>query len=84
MHGFSQTCEGFLSRLVGLNARRLSGLLGLAYKCRIRLPIFVSATFLLCHLVLKYVPRVEINVQVVEEEEEEEEDGQDGSGAEPR
>ena len=38
-------------------------------KCyvRIRLPLFISAGFVLCHIFSVYLPTVEINVEVVEE-----------------
>ena len=68
-----------LSRLLGLDAafhRRLLGLLDLGYKCRLRLPLFISAGFVLCHLLSNFVPRVEINVQVVGDDE----NGQDQEG----
>ena len=61
----------------------LVGLLDLGYKCRIRLPLFISAGFVLCHIFSVYLPTVEINVEVIEEnragleedtEEEEEEE----------
>ena len=44
---------------------------------RIRLPLFISAGFVLCHIFSVYLPTVEINVEVIEEprhEEPEEED----------
>ena len=44
---------------------------------RIRLPLFISAGFVLCHIFSVYLPTVEINVEVIEEprhEEAEEED----------
>ena len=34
---------------------------------RIRLPLFISAGFVLCHIFSVYLPTVEINVEVVEE-----------------
>jgi hypothetical protein len=74
-----------ISRLLGLDAafrRRLLGLLDLGYKCRLRLPLFVSAGFLLCHLVSNFVPRVEINVQVVNDEDDDDDDGQHEEGDE--
>ena len=60
-----------LSRLLGINRdfhSRLLTLFNLGYKCRLQLPICISVGFFLCHLFSNYVPRVEINVQVVEEE----------------
>ena len=45
----------------------LVGLLDLGYKCRIRLPLFISAGFVLCHIFSVYLPTVEINVEVIEE-----------------
>ena len=60
--------------MLGLNPRfhvTLVRLLELGYKCRVRLPLFISAGFFLCHLFSSYVPRVEINVQVVEEPDDE-------------
>ena len=62
----------------------LVGLLDLGYKCRIRLPLFISAGFVLCHIFSVYLPTVEINVEVIEEnragleeDEEEEEDSEE-------
>jgi len=61
--------------------RTLIDLLDFGYKCRIRLPLFISAGFVLCHIFSVYLPTVEINVEVIEEnrpdddiDEEEEED----------
>jgi len=59
-----------LSRLLGVGPRfqhTLLGLLHLGYKCRLRLPLFISAGFVLCHIFSVYLPTVEINVEVVEE-----------------
>ena len=39
----------------------------MGYKCRIRLPLFISAGFVLCHIFSVYLPTVEINVEVIEE-----------------
>jgi len=76
----------WLSRMIGIGPRfqhTLVGLLDLGYKCRIRLPLFISAGFVLCHIFSVYLPTVEINVEVIEEnragpeesdEEEEEEE----------
>ena len=46
---------------------------------RIRLPLLISTGFVLCHIFSVYLPTVEINVEVIEdnrpaEEEEEEEE----------
>jgi len=56
-------------------------LLDLGYKCRIRLPLFISAGFVLCHIFSVYLPTVEINVEVIEDNraEEEEEDEEEYS-----
>ena len=56
----------------------------MGYKCRIRLPLFIGAGFVLCHVFSVYLPTVEINVEVIEEnraglEEEEEEDEEEES-----
>merc|ERR1719209_1053436 len=80
----------WLSRMIGLGPRfqhTLVGLLDLGYKCRIRLPLFISAGFVLCHIFSVYLPTVEINVEViednrVEEEEEDEEEYSVDSGEE--
>lgn len=50
----------------------LIGLLDLGYKCRIRLPLFISAGFALCHIFSVYLPTVEINVEVIEDNQGEE------------
>jgi len=65
-----------LSRVIGFGPRfhaSLVRLLELGYKCRIRLPLFISAGFVLCHIFSNYVPRVEINVEVIEDDHPEEE-----------
>lgn len=36
---------------------------------RFRLPLLISAGFFLCHLFSIYFPRIEINVEVVEEDD---------------
>jgi hypothetical protein len=67
-----------ISSAIGLNRvfhLRLLHLIDLGYKLRFRLPFFISSAFVACHLISNYVPRVEINVQVVEEDEEVDEDG---------
>ena len=84
------SCQSFYAKhvlLSGLGPRfqhTLVGLLDLGYKCRIRLPLFISAGFVLCHIFSVYLPTVEINVEVIEEnragledEDEEEEDSED-------
>ena len=84
--------ESFLEMLKifsGLGPRfqhTLVGLLDLGYKCRIRLPLFISAGFVLCHIFSVYLPTVEINVEVIEEnragleeDDEEEEDSDEES-----
>ena len=38
-----------------------------SFTFRIRLPLFISAGFVLCHIFSVYLPTVEINVEVVEE-----------------
>lgn len=40
---------------------------------RIRLPLFISAGFVLCHIFSVYLPTVEINVEVIEDNRHEEE-----------
>lgn len=71
----------WLSRMLGIGPRfhgTLLHLLRLGYKCRIRLPLFISAGFFLCHVFSVYLPTVEINVEVIEdnraEDDAEEED----------
>ena len=50
---------------------------------RIRLPLVISGCFVLCHIFSVYLPTVEINVEVIEEnrpeEEPEEEDDEEYS-----
>jgi len=76
----------WLSRLIGVGPRfqrTLVDLLAFGYKCRIRLPLFISAGFVLCHIFSVYLPTVEINVEVIEdirqEEEQDEEDDEEYS-----
>ena len=40
---------------------------------RIRLPLVISGCFVLCHIFSVYLPTVEINVEVIEENRPEEE-----------
>ena len=45
---------------------------------RIRLPLFISAGFVLCHIFSVYLPTVEINVEVIEDiRQDEEQDDED-------
>jgi len=74
----------WFSRLLGVGPRfqgTLIQLLDLGYKCRIRLPLFISAGFVLCHIFSVYLPTVEINVEVIEDNhaEEDEEDEEEYS-----
>ena len=41
---------------------------------RIRLPLFISAGFVLCHVFSVYLPTVEINVEVIEDNRPEDEE----------
>lgn len=69
-----------LSRCLGLSAHfhlRLLHLLDLGFKCRLRLPLFISAGFALGHLAANYVPRVEFNLQLEELTDDEAEAGED-------
>jgi len=66
----------WLSRMIGVGPRfqgTLLHLLRLGYKCRIRLPLFISAGFVLCHIFSVYLPTVEINVEVIEDNRVDEE-----------
>lgn len=65
-----------LSRWLGFNESRrycLIRLFDLAYSFRLRLPLLVSAGWVLCHFFsfMPFFPRVEINVEVDEEDDEE-------------
>ena len=67
---------GRISRLLGFNESRryiLLRLFDLAYSFRLRLPILVSVGYCLCHFFSIYFPRIEINVELEEEEEGDEE-----------
>ena len=62
---------GAISRFFGLDAvfrKKVIQLLDLGYALRLKLPLIVSAGFVLCHLFISYVPRVEIIVQPVDGE----------------
>lgn len=81
----------WISRLLGVGPRfqgTLIQLLDLGYKCRIQLPLFIGAGFVLCHIFSVYLPVLEINVEVIddnrpeEEEEDEEEEYSLDSGEE--
>lgn len=66
----------WVSRMLGIGPRfqgTLLHLLRLGYKCRIRLPLFISAGFVLCHIFSVYLPTVEINVEVIEDNRDDEE-----------
>jgi len=74
MPAFNLSC---ISRMIGIGPRfhnTLIGLLDLGYKCRIRLPLFISAGFVLCHFFSVYLPTVEINVEVIEDQQDDDED----------
>lgn len=78
---------GALSRLLGLDhlfRAKVIRLLDLGYALRVRLPLFVSCAFVLCHFISNYVPRVEINVQVIEEEDENQDEGDNDENGDPR
>lgn len=67
----------WISRMLGLGPRFQSSLLrllNLGYKCRIRLPLVISAGFTLLHIFVNYVPRIEINVEWIEDEQPAEEE----------
>lgn len=82
-----------LSRLIGLGPRfhtSLVHLLELGYKCRVRMPLFIGASFVICHFFANYIPRVDLQIEEVgfdddEEEDIDEEDSEtdssDGEGA---
>jgi len=78
------TNVSWLSRMLGVGPRfhgTLLHLLRLGYKCRIRLPLFISAGFFLCHVFSVYLPTVEINVEVIEDnraEDDVEDDDDEG------
>jgi len=66
----------WVSRMLGVGPRfqrTLVDLLAFGYKCRIRLPLVISGCFVLCHIFSVYLPTVEINVEVIEENRQEEE-----------
>ena len=44
---------------------------------RIRLPLFISAGFVLCHVFSVYLPTVEINVDVVEDNRNQDDSDED-------
>jgi hypothetical protein len=79
------TNVSWLSRMLGVGPRfqgTLLQLLRLGYKCRIRLPLFISAGFFLCHIFSVYLPTVEINVEVIEDNRQEEELEEEEEGGE--
>jgi len=67
----------WVSELVGLGPRfhsSLVSLLDLGYKCRVRMPLFIGAGFVICHLFANYIPQFDLHIVVVGDEEEEEEE----------
>lgn len=82
-----------LSRLIGLGPRfhtSLVHLLELGYKCRVRMPLFIGASFVICHFFANYIPRVDLQIEEVGFDDDEEEyideedsetDSSDGEGA---
>lgn len=71
----------WISRMLGIGPRfqgTLLHLIRLGYKCRIRLPLFISAGFVLCHIFGSYIPPVEINVEFIEDNSDEEDDVEEG------
>jgi len=75
LHSTFSSNISWISRVIGFGPRfqrTFIDLLNFGYKCRIRLPLFISAGFVLCHIFSVYLPTVEINVEVVEENRAEE------------
>lgn len=71
---------GVVSRFFGFDSvfrTKVIQLFDLGYALRLKLPLFVSAGFVLCHLFISYVPRVEILVQPVDDQGEDDDDGDD-------
>lgn len=70
-----------LSRMIGLGPRfhsSLVHLLELGYKCRVRMPLFIGASFVICHFFANYIPRVDLQIEEIGfDDEEEEEDDED-------
>ena len=56
---FGYKCRSVWKRLV------INNILKVIFS--IRLPLFISAGFVLCHIFSVYLPTVEINVEVIEE-----------------
>ena len=62
-------------RCVGrISSSSILSLLNSFIEFRIRLPLFISAGFVLCHVFSVYLPTVEINVEVIEDNRPEDED----------
>ena len=59
---------------VGFNSKEHDPTLSYFLPLRIRLPLFISAGFVLCHIFSVYLPTVEINVEVIEDNRVEEEE----------
>lgn len=69
-----------VSRIFGLDAgfrKKIVQLFDLAYASRLRLIFVISAGFFLCHVLISYVPTVEIIVEAEEEEDDDESDQED-------
>jgi len=82
---------GIISRYLGLGAnfrKKIIQLFDLGYASRLRLIFCISAGFFLCHVLISYVPTVEIIVEATDgdddddEDEDDEEDEDDGEGSE--
>jgi len=73
---------GIISRFCGLNAgfrKTIIQLFDLGYASRLRLIFCISAGFFLCHILISYVPTVEIIVEAEEEDDDDLEDGTEDS-----
>ena len=66
---------GIISRCFGLDAgfrKKIIQLFDLGYASRLRLIFCISAGFFLCHVLISYVPTVEIIVEATDGEDDEE------------
>lgn len=63
-----------VSSLLGFGPRfhsSLVHLLELGYKCRVRMPLFIGAGFVICHLFANHIPQFDLHIVVVGDDEEE-------------
>ena len=73
---------GRISGFLGLGSTfrdKFVQLVKLGYALRIKLPLFIAFGFFVSHLIINYVPRVELEINEEEEDDEEEIEEEEGT-----